>query len=432
MAILGRLFIPKNLSHFGLIGILLSVVSAAQAFARAECSVAGKYINLDNGDNTKDLTGTVICRDDNTKVAQREEKYVKGVVVFIRYFYDNGKVKSECGRSSQGNSQGLCKEWDEKGQLSSERNYIDGRLKGLSKWYFPNGKVERIAAHIDDYKKTEMKFNEDGSLAQMECSTAAISAKDREMCGYKGKKGVVRLYVNKSQPYLEHTFFNGEVVASKKIDVETGNVTETSKKAETGKNGVTVEKFPNGKTKQEKRYDSDGVLNGLQKEFAESGQLTRDALFNKGFMAREKIFYLNGQVKRLTKKTKQDMKVFVLAKEYHDNGQLKREGTYLEVTETRHFSWGSYWRYEDLKEQGKFQEWREDGTLAVEEKYIDGRREGLSRWFYGNGKQVEREYSYENDRLVREKTYDKTGRLTAHDEYFADGSKKSHMKKKGK
>ncbi len=391
------------------------------------CAANGKSINLNNGDSTKGLTALVVCKDDGRLA--RDMKYVGGAETVIRFYYDNGKLKVEKPENKAGNSHGIQKEYYESGQLQSERAYDNGEPRGLSKFYAKDGKVERIAMHLDTYKKTELEFNPDGSLRAIECSTASFSKKDRDLCGFLGKPSAVKLFVKAGQPFRELTFLKGEVQGAKELS-DGGQVQKSEQFAKVGKDGMRTERFPNGRPKSETRYNKGGNFNGLQREFAESGQVTREATFNDGFMTKETLYYLNGQAKRLTQKTKQGERIVVASKDYFDGGQVRRAGSYLEVRQETGFGWGQFWSHQDLQEDGKFLEWREDGSLQGEELWRQGKREGLSRAFFEDGKTVFREETFAENRLARVKEYDKAGKLVTHDEYFADGSRKSHLKKK--
>jgi antitoxin component YwqK of YwqJK toxin-antitoxin module len=412
-----------------LILTLATAISSSALAGRQVCTCAGKDINLDNGASTKDLTGTVSCKNEDTKLLAREMKYVKGIETWMRMYYYKGGIQSECGLNSRGNRDGSCKSWHENGKLREEENYVNGTTSGLAKYYDQEGTLDRIT-YYGDHQKTERSFNKDGSLRGLECSSEQTTKEDRELCGYGGKASAVTLYVKKGQPFRELSFLNGKLVGKKEINIETGKIEVADQFAQEGKDGVEVKKFASGQQKQEVRYDKKGRLNGIQKEYAESGQMIREALFKDGFKEQEKLFYLNGQLQRFTEKTKKDKLIFVGSTEYWDNGSKQRSGTFQEITQREgNFDWGIFWSYDDLRKEGVFKEWREDGTLSTEANYVAGKRQGISNYYFANVSKIEREETYEQGRLSRAKVYSLDGKLIEHDEFFADGSKKSHTKK---
>lgn len=145
-------------------------------------------------------------------------------------------------------------------------------------------------------------------------------------------------------------------------------------------------------------------------------------------MEREQLFYLNGQAKRLTEKAKQGEKVTVKSAAYWDSGKVQRHGQFDEVREQRNFGWGAYWRYDDLKEQGEFRSYYENGALESVEHYLDGKPEGVSSYYYKDGKTLQREVTYTKGVMSRVREFKKSGALVRDDALFKDGSRKSLKK----
>ena len=406
--------------------VALNWCSSAWAFQ--ECATpAGKFMNLNNGDTTRDFTGSIVCKEKDTGELQREIKYVNGVETWER-FYERGKPRNERFINPQGNSHGAARAFWPSGKIKAELNYDSGSQRGLCKHFFEDGKVESIGFYLQNDKRTEFVYNQNGTLASIACSAGSFSAEDRRLCGFSGKPGSVTLYASDGKPFKKLTFDRGELTASNEI-ADDGKVASTEQYATAKKDGVRVAKFPDGKTKSETRYDSDGLLNGLQREFDESGQQIREAQFKAGFMERELLYYLNGQPKRLTEKSKRGDRVVVRSVAYWDSGRVQREGLFDEVRGQRGFGWGSSWRYGDMVEQGEFRSFYDGGALQAVEHYKDGKLTGVSKYYFEDGKALKQEITYVSGDISRLREFKQDGRLTKDETYFKDGSRKSMLKK---
>ena len=72
----------------------------------------------------------------------QERNYKEGNLDGIQkwWWYDNGQLASE-SNYKDGYEDGLSKKWYDNGQLKSERNYKDGKEDGLSKKWYKNGQL---------------------------------------------------------------------------------------------------------------------------------------------------------------------------------------------------------------------------------------------------------------------------------------------------
>ena len=415
--------ISKQLYNVVLVSIILFGFRGNAAFALQTCTVAGKSVDTSNGAVRKTLNGIAVCQEDGVKL--REEEFKSGKLVKMRQYHDNGKLKYQESYDGNGKRDGVASTYYKSGKLESEISNVGGGQKGKFRKFYENGTLESKGHYAESNDVTKLAFNEDGSLKEIKCGSGSFDAKDRELCGYTGGAHRVVVYASKSRPLREHTFEQGKMIQTRMFD-SSGKMSKSMEVATKSKDGIQVENYPNGKTKLEKRYNSDDQLNGIQSEYAESGQKTREAIFDKGFMTKETVYYLNGQTKRLSLRKQDGRKAIVQAQEFWDNGKLQLSGTYEETTRTNSFDYGYFWRWDEMLEQGLVKTWREDGTLSSEDNYRDGKREGVSRTFYDDGKKVAQENTYKDDNLTREKTYDETGKLLTHVEYFADGSKRQY------
>ena len=99
---------------------------------------------------------------------------------------------------------------------------------------------------------------------------------------------------------------------------------------------------------------------------------------------------------------------------FWDTGAVEREGGFVMCPPAGYRGW-----CEDGVHRFHF----ENGTLERETNFRLGRREGMSKSWWENGKPASVE-SFADDKLAKAKRWDKDGRQVSDDEFEADGSRK--------
>ena len=412
--------------------IVLGVLGFAPQTAQAasDCKTkSGKSVSMSNGATTANLTDRVLCK--YSAGHSIKKRYVKGKVVEEETTHRNGKRKKHgfYWYTKNGNSRKdkTWREWYENGKLRSQDTYARGDKHGPYIRFTKDGKKREEGVYEQGKKLGSITYNTDGTLSRLSCSENPAAKRHKpfaKMCGFTSKKPITAYYEQGKRSRV-YWYDKGVLVAWEKYNAS-GALVESDKKAVGNKVGVKVSKHPNGKKKQETRYNAKGMLHGTQREYDKTGPMTREAQFEDGFMVTEKIFFFNGQLRRHTQKQKRGKETHVVAKSFHDNGKLRRQGQYIERRRVHRFGFGHYWNYQDLEAYGQHKEYRKNGTLLATERYKEGRQEGISIQYHDNGKTKHLEQEYAAGNLVREKKYNRSGRLISHEEFFRDGSSKRH------
>ena len=225
---------------------------------------------------------------------------------FVQFYYPNGKVVSSEGFMVDGKPDGYWKSYYENGNLKSEGNRKNFLLDG--EWKF---------------------YQEDGSISQL-------------ITYSEGKKNGKRITYT-SEYVLEENFSdNTKEGMSYVYDIDNHLVSSVS--------------------------FSNGVENGMKKEFAEDGRIIRITDYNKGFIiSSEWINRMDGSGRKQGKWLT-----------FHDNGNIATVSFYL-----------------NDKLNGYVKHYDEDGKLTDIEKYDSGKKEELAKdevkadvrkEYYSNGK----------------------------------------------
>jgi antitoxin component YwqK of YwqJK toxin-antitoxin module len=429
------------MTHTKLPLFVLFLLFALPAAAEEECQFKGKEIKTTDSDALAKVTGTVRCSYRGETVVGMEYVYDHGLLKKIREFYrPSGQKKEEYGifdpkGSPYGsdNREGSCKRWRESGSLEGEEIYEHGRLI-TSYRYDDSGNLTHLEMHgkSDSEKKTSVEFTAGGKIEALYCGTAFSEPKYRKLCGFEGKSKVA-LHSKDGKVEAYRTFLNGKLVESAELDAETGKTLASDKKAIKDADGIKSDYYPNGKVKQETRYNSENRYHGLQKEFSEEGTLVREAVFENGFMTEEHLYYQNGQPKAHTQRVRASeggKSVVVNSQRFWDNGKRMFEGSYHELKRQTFFGLGESWSYDDLEPFGKQTSWFESGKIEIETFWDGGKKTGIWKQYDRESGSLETEKYYKNNILVRVRAF-VDGQLRTDEELFPDGSRKSHTKGKG-
>ena len=101
----------------------------------------------------------------------------------------------------------------------------------------------------------------------------------------------------------------------------------------------------------------------------------------------------------------------------YEDGELEFEGNYIDGKRN---GLQKYWyengqlhkeeNYKDGKKNGLHKEWYKNGQLYDEENYIDGKSEGLHKRYYKNG-QLKMENNLKNGKLKTQKMWSENGQI---------------------
>ncbi len=185
-----------------LIAIAGTGAAAPAAWAQVEqCEADGKWINLNHGGMTANLTGVVRCTRDGKPT--REIPYVNGKVHGVQKRFggmgSSGQVVHAEYR--EGKRNGIQRTFDAEGRLVSEITFADDRESGPSRHFHANGKVKRetMVAAPDQLSLTH-DYDEQGRLEGVTCGRQVTSPAGRGTCRYRDYNGVLETFWPSTAP----------------------------------------------------------------------------------------------------------------------------------------------------------------------------------------------------------------------------------------
>ena len=342
------------------------LVAGASAAAQQLCEVNGESVDTSNGNSTRGKTGLMRCRDARG-LPQREQEIRDGAFVGVeRFFHPNGKVREEHARNERGNKHGVAKEYAADGSVLLEATYQDGRQVGLARSFHPGGALKRATYREPaGSEQAYVEFTSRGQLARLRCGPRPLlapAADDARLCGFAGPADV-ELFDASGQVRTRLRYLEGKPVRSEHLHAN-------------GQPAVTEEL--DGPRRVEQRFTADG-------------KLQREQVWADGQLASERSYYLNGQPRSSSEWQRSADRALRVNREFHDNGQLASEGTWLLVrgrsqaigTHAQFAPEGHKVRETEYDDQGlakRHRAWGRDGELVQDDEvFPDGSRKAFSR-----------------------------------------------------
>ena len=242
-------------------------------------------------------TGKVvrILKKDEHEIKTREKSYKDGKLDGITiYWYDDGQKEKE-ETFKDGKLDGLTEEWHVNGQKSFEGNYKNGELDGkVIEWY-------------DDGQKKKEETYKDGKLDGLKEEWHVNGQKSFEG-NYKNDKldGKVTEWYDNGQKMSEENYKEGKRVGISKRWHRNGQLSYEGKYKNNHLDGLITEWYDNGQKMSEKNYiegkrfgkfiywDSDG-FKSEEKNYNEKGKLNGNYLDFSIYGTSEKGQYKNGK-----------------------------------------------------------------------------------------------------------------------------------------
>lgn len=382
---------------FSMAAIVLALAFASGALAVQDCEVNGQSVNPANGNTTQGKSGIMRCKDRDSGTIQREQELRNGKFVGLVRHYKDGKLHSEHSVNERGNRDGRAREFSPDGQVLGEAEYRNGSKIGLSRTWYPNGRLRRIAFH-DQREIAAAEWTELGQLSDLRCADKPVLGKDADdarLCGFGGQPSSVELY-------------SGRGTIKARLVLVAGEATRMETLWDNGKPSSQVEERDGRQV--ERSFSRDGVklkeiqwvLRGKQRliereqSFHDSGHLVTERRWStdgrNSVLMLDQNYYLNGQLRSKLEYTANDPERRVEDNEFHDNGKPSFRGTYL----VDHGRFG--------RPLGTHQSFDKEGRLRAE-RYYDAK-----------------------GHISRERELDESGKVLRDDEVFEDGSRKAFAK----
>lgn len=373
---------------------LLLYFTADAALAIQDCELNGQSVNPANGFTTQGKTGLMRCRDRDSGQLMREEELKDGKFVgWVRHF-ENGKVVRERSVNAKGNSDGRARRFFPDGRVAAEENYANGTLIGLGREWHANGSLKRIAWHDQGRALAMVAFNDRGQLRELRCAEQALlgdEVNEVQLCGHGARTAVMQaLFDAQGRPRGRIGYLNGRRVAEETF-WEEGKLRAQTAQDDTGA-WIERDFTRDGAKRREVRWigrDRERSKE-YEREYHDSGTLTREQRWGPEGLASDKTWYLNGQPRKEHRYVRQAGRAVCLITEYHDNGKPKIEGSYAVERGALTQALG-LWRYRDS-----------EGRLRKETDYDT------------------------NGRPRRERELDEEGKVVRDDALFEDGSRKAY------
>lgn len=316
-------------------------------------------------------------------------------------FHPNHK-KAWVGKCRKYQKHGTWKYFDEEGHLLKTEPYSRGKLNGVKKEYFTNGKRAFEGAYINDKPEGEWKtWGPEGQLL------LAFNYKDGQPVGTwqyfygNGKIRRTEYYLAGKKEGVTHEFW------------ENGNPKTDITVSADRRNGKTTEYNREGKKSSQTEYVND-VKHGLEQEW-KNEQLVQEAEFRNGLLngfvhrwnskgdTLEWASYVNNIREGQTIRWKNNKRV---SEEFYVNDKQQGQCNYYDRKSGQllYIRWMNAGKPDSLQtfypngqrqnrecfneaglRNGRYFEWTETGSVLVTGYYFNGQKQFVWKVFYPNG-----------------------------------------------
>jgi len=396
-------------------------------------------------------------------------------------FYSNEGVIQKSISYAEDRKNGWERMYDEKGRCTEEYTNQNNIRNGRANWYFPTGELKKTVVfenNKEEGKATE--YETDGRIITMLTYKNGFIYTEEKINRYdnQGKRtGVWKDLYEDGKLREEGNWAMGMRNGVFKFYTKKGELEKLERyendvliidEASTAILDIRKEYFPNGSIKEIGTY-REGKKQGNFRIFDESGKETAGLLFDNDTLVGEgmidslgrrigdwKLFYQDGKVRAQGKYVaglREGSWIY-----FYPNGKQEQTGVYKMDWPTGMWKW--YYASGSLHREEMYRNGREDGTsieydtlgviinegefsagarngkwkLTVndhreEGQFLDGERDGLWLWFYGNGNKMfegefqsgiptgKHKYWYDNSQLEMTGKY-KAGEMDGRWDYF--------------
>jgi antitoxin component YwqK of YwqJK toxin-antitoxin module/Tfp pilus assembly protein PilF len=327
---------------------------------------------------------------------------------FWKFYYKNGQVQA-CGNVEDESREGPWKFYYKSGGKKEETNYEHNKANGPTSLYYENGALQIKGNYKDD------KY--DGAIESYFPSGVLKGS----YIFHNGKKdGNTTLYYSTGEKQAELHYAEDVVTGTYTEYHKNGKVKSTCQFVADKRNGPYVEYHDNGvkkteatvkedmfvgpyhtyhvngKLSEEGQYSDKGIYTGLSKKYSLKGELEEEYTYSeRGKLIAHKYYTSKGQLENelifkneeLSESKSYDSKGSVI------NDQKKKkdrfEVTFMTVTGNKK----SEGVYVDGKRDGLWKFYDDNGYLTTTETHSDGKLNGLTTNYYCSGK-VKSEINY--------------------------------------
>lgn len=300
-----------------------------------------------------------------------------------KFYNDKGKITYEYTYKA-GKKTGPVRTYNSEGWLESEDSYVNNIKDGTCITFYKNGAQQKVTKFIEGREEgVAYEYDSTGTIITIiEYKAGFIKSLERiNRTDASGKKqglwkdfwpnGKVKTEVRYLDD-LKHGYFKEFNEVGNLVNItkwEYGKLVKNP--PELSKIETKITYHDNGKPKLIGSY-KDGIPEGVFREYSPDGQIVAGEVYKDGVLIGEGIFDAQGREQGPWK-------------EYHDTGELKAEGEYLNGVRIN--SWKFYHVSGKIDQQGKYDkrgrpigDWKwfyDSGQALREESYMDGIRNGI-------------------------------------------------------
>lgn len=343
---------------------------------------------------------------------QWDNKAKKGLWQFYNRF---GNLSEETMYNAEGKSDGLSKTYYPNGKLKSEMNYINDEVDGPYKNFFDNGNMSYEGSAKSNKRHGPFKrYHPNGNLAEIGSYDQGVMTGENKEYFFTGPlsqettlvdekmDGKATRYYRSGNKDVEYVFKEGKKEGPYKKYYDHGTLAEEGNFVNNQLEGEYKEYYYNGKLSQfaiyhEGELDSmvtyyftgekmgetpykNGKKQGVSVAYNRQGKVWNRIEYNKGYY--KKIIYYDASTgneiisQDLTDKNQNTVMIYDDLGIKTEEAICNREGKYNGLVKTFY----------------------ENGQLKKEQMFVDGNSEGLSTTYHMNGKKS-KEYLYAKDQL---------------------------------
>ncbi len=286
-------------------------------------------------------------------------------------------------RYKNGKKNGLMQQWYRNGTLKYSGYYRNNVKVGEHKYYYPNGKLKRIERYKSGGIVEKTYYLKNGRKQKFE----------------KFKNGMLVDAINYIK--TDETKTNPSQITRDKTQKKKN---KSSKEKNNENNVIQL-------TEPDQEVEIPPLENGLQKILYPGGQTKRVIFYKNGVIAKDSLFYENGQLQTAMKFEDGEL---IHSEKYDEAGQILEENNFSNNKKNgyqkKYYPGGQVKEiaFYNMGQLEHLEQYNETGKPVKEENYRFGKPHGDQKYYDENGK------------LVEYKLYD-TGMLKRHERYTSEG-----------
>ena len=314
--------------------------------------------------------GSLVERNDIKYEVNSDKGYTGNSVGY----HENGQKSIQCS-FVDGKRHNSYQEWFENGQLKKDCTYSNGVLVGSYREYYESGQIKTDGVYVEGLMNGDYhEFWENGSK--------------KFVGNYSmGKKNGEHLSINEDEIIFKLETFLDDSLHGKRVNYWENGVVRDSGLYSLGKAiNEHFSYYVSGQVKEKALFDSIGNTI-LFEQYDKNNNLEYISKYHDNHIVQQKSYSNTGQLISITDDS---TKLGIDFKRYrfYRNGKLWSDSQGENGWESIYWSNGKVKEKHQLKQfkkNGRFYEYKEDGTLWITGFYKNGKQTGLWKWYDAEG-----------------------------------------------